>query len=374
MRNLVSFVRKRDKRVQAYKKVLEERAALNRQKQEQNRLEQIRRRQQEVEEMRQNSKIATAHNDDYEEQLKQLEQQYSSDEEYYDDEDEDDVDNVEEDGEVEGDFHDDMAASGEEDFDEYEDDEDDINDLYCVACNKEFKTEKAFANHQTSKKHQDNVEKLKREMLAEENSYKNETVEEEACVKPEQENNSEQAIETEEDNISHEIATKTKRSKSKNKKEAKKGKKPIVLHTETETEEQEILNNVTKNTSKLDLFENENKDSDNDDDDWNTSNKKTNKKSKTKNKANKNKSSALNETPLVQKPIEAKTETIKFAKSTSDVENEVTEHICATCKSKFESKNKLFIHLKLTNHGVYIPKAKSSNDESKSKKSKGKRK
>ena len=58
-----------------------------------------------------------------------------------------------------------------------------------------------------------------------------------------------------------------------------------------------------------------------------------------------------------------------------DLESETTQLICVTCKSKFESKNKLFSHLKLTNHGVYIPKAKAANDiDGKSKKSKGKKK
>ncbi|TMW44997.1 hypothetical protein DOY81_009929 [Sarcophaga bullata] len=178
VRNLVSFIRKRDKRVQAYKKVLEEKAAFNRQKQEQNRLEQIRRRKQEVEEMRQNSKIAASHNDDYEQQLKQLELEYSTDEEdYY--EDEVDIELVNE-------WNEEVIGLAE-DYDGYEDEDGDIIDLYCVACNKEFKTEKTFNTHQTSKKHQDNVKKLKRAMLAEEDTYQNEEntkqTGEEGCLK-----------------------------------------------------------------------------------------------------------------------------------------------------------------------------------------------
>ena len=347
---MVSFIRKRDKRVQAYKKVLEEKAAFNRQKQEQNRLEQIRRRQQEVEEMRQNSKISQAHNDDYEKQLEQLELEYSTDEEdYY--EEEIDVELVNE-------WNEEVIETAE-DYDGYEDGYDDT-DLYCVACNKEFKTEKTFNTHQTSKKHQDNVKKLKRAMLAEEDTYQNEEntkqTEEEGCLKSK----------AEENNTAEELPNKIKSSKAKNKKH----KKPILLHAETETEDEEdILNNIIKPASKLDVSDKEDKDSDNNHD-WNTSNKKTNKKSKNKNKFNK---TTLNETSTAKKPVQAE-ETREFAKSTSDVETDATENMCAICRSKFESKNKLFVHLKLTGHAVYIPKAKPTNDESKSKKLKPKRK
>uniref|UniRef100_A0A0A1X9X6 DnaJ homolog subfamily C member 21 n=1 Tax=Zeugodacus cucurbitae TaxID=28588 RepID=A0A0A1X9X6_ZEUCU len=157
VRNLVSFVRKRDKRVQAYKRVLEERAELNRKKQEQNRLEQIRKRQREVEEMRQNHKqIGHHNNDEYEAQLKQLAQDYgdSSADEETETDDEEDEEN-----------EDDVLESGDEQL--Y------VDDLYCVACNKAFKNENAYANHETSKKHREALERMKLEMQAEEEAFLN---------------------------------------------------------------------------------------------------------------------------------------------------------------------------------------------------------
>lgn len=68
IRNLVAFVRKRDKRVAAYRLVLEEKSALNKLKQEKNRIEQIQRRQKEIAE--QTANHSSIFNEGYEENLK----------------------------------------------------------------------------------------------------------------------------------------------------------------------------------------------------------------------------------------------------------------------------------------------------------------
>lgn len=68
IRNLVAFVRKRDKRVAAYRVVLEEKSALNKLKQEKNRIEQIQRRQRELAE--QTANHSSIFNEGYEENLK----------------------------------------------------------------------------------------------------------------------------------------------------------------------------------------------------------------------------------------------------------------------------------------------------------------
>ncbi|KAM7345882.1 dnaJ homolog subfamily C member 21 [Cochliomyia hominivorax] len=338
VRNLVSFIRKRDKRVQAYKKLLEERAALNRQKQEQNRLDQIKRRQKELEEMRQNNRNLNASSDDYEEQLKQLEQQYSSDEEYYENEDTDDV------------------MSEEESFELSDNDQIYINEFYCVACNKEFKTEKAFANHGSSKKHRDHVQKLKNEMKNEDILYQqNENFGEKVNGNIVVIKDSEFGM------INNESQTGGTKNKGKNKKNAKKVKHLILFSSDEDVENE---SNLEINIGELNVSNNEMET------DWNTLNKKSNKKSKSKNRVNKNNS-------VSNLQLETKNLSASMNKSTTksnDLDTEITHHICATCKSKFESKNKLFSHLKLTNHGVYIPKAKINDQNTKSKNAKGKRK
>jgi len=44
-------------------------------------------------------------------------------------------------------------------------DADDVDELFCVACNKEMRNEKAFASHRKQKKHLENVEKLRETLL-----------------------------------------------------------------------------------------------------------------------------------------------------------------------------------------------------------------
>ncbi len=49
-----------------------------------------------------------------------------------------------------------------------EEDTDDFDDnLFCVACNKAFKSSKSYGNHEKSKKHKENVELLKKHMKEE---------------------------------------------------------------------------------------------------------------------------------------------------------------------------------------------------------------
>ncbi|XP_075165134.1 dnaJ homolog subfamily C member 21 [Haematobia irritans] len=356
VRNLVSFVKKRDKRVQAYKKQLEERAAFNRQKQEQNRLEQIRRRQKELQEMKCNT--TTVYNEEYEEQLKQLEQEYSS-EEY--DEDDDDMED------------DDIV--GDEDNLEHEEI---FDNLYCVACNREFKNEKAFANHETSKKHKENVERLKLEMQEEDKFYQPKGDVEEDDLTPAEDHTEEdeEIVKTESEETAELPKVTTKSRKSKNKKDIKKSKLPVLIDSHEETIEHPE-DEITLQTSKLDIGNDE------EDNDWNSSNKKASKKSKNKNKPTSNKKLPPEAVNTGQETGDTKTEQMKSSKKTSVasiLENNESEkpitHICVTCKSSFESKNKLFSHLKLTNHGVYIPKAKTNDDEvsGRSKKGKGKKK
>lgn len=356
---MVSFVRKRDKRVQAYKKQLEERAAFNRQKQEQNRMEQIRRRQQELEEMRQNSK--SAHSDDYEEQLKQLEQEYSSG----DNEDEEDI---EEDGEPIGEEQDD--ADGEEEL---------YDDLYCVACNKAFKNENAFANHETSKKHRENIGKLKLQMREEESLYQPQDKESEEEI--DMENNAQEGIGEEvmhnSDGKELEVDVmpkhKTKFPKSRNKKDYKKSKLSLLVNSDEDNEN--VLDDIVIQASKLDIAP------DNDEnDEWDKTIRKHTKKSKNKNKNGNGKNKVDFPEAEPSKKDEIKNLSTKPTSKTniecmSNIESDKTQHICVTCKSHFESKNKLFSHLKLSNHGVYIPKTKKNDDEvGRNKKGKGKKK
>lgn len=141
VRNLVAFVRKRDKRVQAYAKLLEERAVENAKKIEEKRKQHIKERQEALKNYKESDWTKFSN---IEKELKVIEANLAAE------------------------FGDsDVSSCGESGSDREEIHETPLN-LYCVACNKVFKTEKAFSNHENSKKHKENVEVLKASVLDEE--------------------------------------------------------------------------------------------------------------------------------------------------------------------------------------------------------------
>lgn len=326
IRSLVSFVKKRDKRMIEYRRMLEEKASQNRLKSQQNRLDQIRQRSAQIKEDQKNTKV----HKEQEEALKRLEEDYfnqyqeDSDSEYSEtDELEEDVDGLKINSE---------EGSGDEDFND---------DLYCVACNKFFNSEKSKTNHDASKKHKQNLELLKVEMNEEEETFKKNTDETEEILSDGQEEVKENG------DLSD--------AKSKSKKSKKKAKKAV-----------EIKSNDEEEAVPLDLVPS---DSD-DDEDWSSSNIKKGKKAKADvNKTKKKKSSKATEeiSPVkvelkAPEPVLVET-SISKEEDYDIIKGEETTYNCETCKQVFPSKNKLFNHLKATNHSVYLGQAKQSNSE-----------
>ncbi|XP_043645555.1 dnaJ homolog subfamily C member 21 [Drosophila teissieri] len=336
VRNLVNFVRKRDRRVQAYRRMLEERAEANRLKQEEKRKEQLRKRQEELAAVRKNNVF----NEGYEEQLKQLEQQYGSESDDYTDEDEDDEDGEDSDGEG--------GVEAEEYEVEY------VDDLYCVACNKTFKNAKARANHEESKKHNENVERLCQEMEEEEDAFNDATHEDK--LKGVQESLEELQISEDELSVD-EAPSEEESSLAKRTKKNKKARKSAVKQAQEEASDgpDEPIEKKAIN-------------SESEDEDW-SKGKKASKKSKSK------KTTTRKVKPLEQTVPEPITKEVKAATKSADedLDPDKPQHTCVTCRLVFDSKNKLFAHLKKTNHGVYIPKAKPDVEGKPPGKAKGKR-
>ncbi|XP_076063989.1 dnaJ homolog subfamily C member 21 isoform X3 [Oratosquilla oratoria] len=148
VRTLVAFVRKRDKRWKLRKKMLEEKVAENARKQEALQKKHREERKKMLEETMEREKENMA---EYESLLEELEARMR-----------DTVIGSSE------------ACEGEENGEvscEEEVDGEIMDDLYCAACNKFFKSDKAFANHERSKKHKENLEILKSEMQLEDELY-----------------------------------------------------------------------------------------------------------------------------------------------------------------------------------------------------------
>lgn len=321
VRALVSFVRKRDKRVQVYRKLLEVKAEQNRLKQQQHRLAQLRRNQQEAQEMQKNQ--SNLFNTDHEEQLRQLELAY-----------------IGTDSESEIDENGDFAVS-DENGDGAE--ECYVDDLYCVACNKAFKNISSFENHEISKKHREKIELLKKHMQQEDKEYTNDcddTQEEDDCLQNIETDSPVQKVECEQ--------------RKKSNKKAKKSKKLKHQYKSDSDNELEHINNSMDNIDIGNV-------SDADKDAWSDDGGKRKKKQKNKKT---NKKSVQNEAEPVSVENEtakkASNETSKKLTETKNIDKTNVSHTCATCSSDFESKNKLFAHLKKTNHGVYIPKTEQN--------------
>lgn len=131
VRALVKFVRKRDKRVKAYLELLKEKDEERKRLTEQKRLEALRKREKMFEEYKEESWATLS---GLEEDLAQMNTHLDSE------------------------FGEDIDVTDSQSDDE------EVEQFYCVACDKAFKTEKALVNHEKSRKHKDKVAAIKREM------------------------------------------------------------------------------------------------------------------------------------------------------------------------------------------------------------------
>lgn len=206
-----------------------------------------------------------------------------------------------------------------------------VDDLYCVACDKMFNNKKSYENHESSRKHKQNVELLREQMRKDDDqaAANGDAVETE---EPEIEDASELSEEEE--------VVKTKSKKGKNK------KKPAKRVSISDEAEEPALDIPLPGTSRVE----------DSDDDWAGGSKKSKKgkgKSKDSGAAKAKAGKEIKEEP-VQEPSAAPAEPAK-----EEVETE-SEHKCVTCNEKFGSKNKLFNHLKQTGHSVYVDKLKAA--------------
>uniref|UniRef100_A0A8C0GIL8 DnaJ homolog subfamily C member 21 n=1 Tax=Chelonoidis abingdonii TaxID=106734 RepID=A0A8C0GIL8_CHEAB len=154
VRQLVAFIRKRDKRVQAHRKLIEEQNAEKARKAEELRRQQKLKQAKLGEQYKEQSWIAMS---DLERELQQMEAQYEK--EFGDGSDEE-----EEREEEPREGIDDKLSDEAEGVEFYD-------DLYCPACDKSLKTEKAMKNHEKSKKHREMVALLRRQLEEEEEEF-----------------------------------------------------------------------------------------------------------------------------------------------------------------------------------------------------------
>uniref|UniRef100_A0A8C7YRU9 DnaJ homolog subfamily C member 21 n=1 Tax=Oryzias sinensis TaxID=183150 RepID=A0A8C7YRU9_9TELE len=159
VRQLAAFVRKRDRRVQAHRKLLEEQNAEKIKKVEELRRQQKLKQAKLAEEYKEQSWAAMS---ELEKELQQIEAEYG--EEFGD---------VSESEEDEVDMQENIGDGGGRDTEQLNGGDlmlDDYDDLYCPACDKSFKSDKAMKNHEKSKKHREMVVLLRQQLEEEEDS------------------------------------------------------------------------------------------------------------------------------------------------------------------------------------------------------------
>ncbi|XP_047425206.1 dnaJ homolog subfamily C member 21 isoform X2 [Mugil cephalus] len=351
VRQLVAFIRKRDRRVQAHRKLVEEQNAEKTRK-----VEELRRKQK-----LQNAKLA----EDYQEQswaamselekeLQQIEAQYG--EEFGD------ASSESEDEEL--DTREKNSEEGEADQPDGED-FDDYDDLYCPACDKSFKSDKAMKNHEKSKKHREMVALLRQQLEEEEDSLglnvdgkeggENEEEEEEE----EEEQPRQKFVESSCDTFpfilpgckEHLAVTAScevcfalplhPRRLSKKQKRKKKQQKVIHQSTPEEDQEEQQTANICEEEPPEKAAEPENQE------DVPPTEVKSSVKTKGKKGGGKDKPKSAKQPTGEQFP-----------------EKEVIL-CCVTCHHEFPTRNKLFDHLKTSGHAIAISAAHGSTSKSK---------
>ncbi|XP_057397115.1 dnaJ homolog subfamily C member 21 [Balaenoptera acutorostrata] len=328
VRQLVAFIRKRDRRVQAHRKLVEEQNAEKARKAEAMRRQQKLKQAKLAEQYQEQSWMTVA---DLEKELREMEAQYEK--EFGDGSGEDEAEEQE-------------LQDGQDGKDSDEAEDAELYDgLYCPACDKSFKTEKAMRNHEKSKKHREMVALLKQQLEEEEANFSG----------PQTDENSLNANSEEE----MEDAPKQKLSK----KQKKKKQKPAQNYDDNFNE------NGTGEGVKVDPEDNSlNQDSAKELEDSPQENVGV---TETVELCDDPKSEAKS----VSKPKGKKTKDTKKSVRVPAEPQTVSDVLisCTTCHSEFPSRNKLFDHLKATGH-ARAPSSSSLNSVTNSRSKKEKRK
>uniref|UniRef100_H3A7U7 DnaJ homolog subfamily C member 21 n=1 Tax=Latimeria chalumnae TaxID=7897 RepID=H3A7U7_LATCH len=305
VRQLVAFIRKRDKRVQAHKKLVEEQNAEKAKKVEELRRQQKLKQAKLAEEYKEQSWAAMS---ELEKELQQMEAQYEQ--EF--------GDGSENEDEEEGGGQSDVANDGaEEDMDYFD-------DLYCPACDKSFKTEKAMKNHEKSKKHREMVALLRQHLEEEEETFAVQQGDENLAEEDEVEELPRQKLskkkKRQQKTLEVYFASKSKEKKTK---EMRKAPKETA-----EAGQQRVTPDESSNE--------ENRIEDKSEDGFDQDGAKKLKKMTSELKGKKAK---------------------ELRKAAAEAEQQQTREValcCVTCKNEFSSRNKLFEHLKTSGHATAV--------------------
>lgn len=343
VRALVAFVRKRDKRVQIYCELLEKKALENEQKVKELRQKQILQRKAEMESYVESdwSKFSNL-----EKELKEIE------------------------------------ANLVEEFQDHQSEDEDFvpedDPLYCIACDKVFKTEKAFTNHENSRKHKENVQNINDMMMEDDKQFGEQEAEESSSGEydvhseseddtPRPKNQNSQPKEDEEDeDVGDASEDEPPANVKKKKKKSKKSCRVVIDDSEQSNEELNTLNDSEDETPLTSSKKKKNKARkpaapvvQSDHAEIDLEELEANRRSKKGRNKQPDASGSKSKAKKKDKKQPATTATEQDADDFKQIKSEepakLEEISCAACKEVFKSKNALFKHLKSTGHQIPLP-------------------
>ncbi|KAG7477088.1 hypothetical protein MATL_G00090480 [Megalops atlanticus] len=351
VRQLVAFVRKRDKRVQAHKKLVEEQNAEKAKKVEELRRKQKLHQAKLAENYKEQSWAAMS---ELEKELQQIEAQYG--EEFGDvSESEEEDTEAQDGGDLSGEG---TQTDGVEEVVEYYD------DLYCPACDKSFKTDKAMKNHEKSKKHREMVALLRQQLEEEELTLNLNTGgggEKQEQEEEEEEEEDEELGET----LRQKLSKKQKKKKRQQKAMNSTAEEPAEVHVSSEPvetrcspEEPPPERSGSGGDSPCPQSPPDQPCEDIADDAQQEGPRPSEPKSSGKTKAKKG---------GARKQQSSKTQGGGGPEQAPEKEVNLR---CVTCQFEFPTRNKLFDHLKTTGHATALPSSKPAGGKGKKEKRK----
>ncbi|XP_065100073.1 dnaJ homolog subfamily C member 21 [Paramisgurnus dabryanus] len=331
VRQLVAFVRKRDKRVQAHKKLVEEQNAEKAKKVEELRRKQKLSQAKLAEEYREQSWHAMS---ELEKELQQMEAQYG--EEFGDasESEEEEEEEVVEDGQDRPDTETGDAAVEMDDY---------YDDLYCPACDKSFKSDKAMKNHEKSKKHREMVALLRQQLEEEDKSL-----------------NQNSAEKDEDDDDDEDEISDTPRQKLSKRQKKKKRQQRTVNNLPEEPENESSIPQSTEECPPSESDSGNNKDAPVPSEDPDENLKPDELEPKTQ------KSSAKTKAKKGGKDSKKNNKTHGCVEVSQEKEVNLR---CVTCQYEFPTRNKLFDHLQTTGHATALSSSNAAQTSRKKKES-----
>ncbi|CAG0883256.1 unnamed protein product [Cyprideis torosa] len=246
---------------------------------------------------------------------------------------------------VDREFGGDCAVTGEGSGSEEE-----ISAFFCVACDKEFKNEKAFANHEKSRRHKENVALIRELLEEEEREDLGEELEQKCSITKEND---------EGEDLSPAEEQEERQKKRKKKKKKPRPGVPVELEDHYSGDDAQVNAEPKDDTAQVnaepeddaaqeneivvctnDVASNGVKEESADREDGDAEEHKKSKGKKAKEARRKAKEQG------VEKP-------------SSQTATDPSAPLCAKCKAVFPTKNKLFEHLKKTGHAVPLPACSS---------------